>query len=77
MLKRAKMYIFTNYTKIFATQKLLRTVGKGRWGGGGGQRAGRQPFPPPFPGAKIFFPRKIGTRKTFTCEEHMRLEFIY
>ena len=33
--------------------------------------------PPPFPGAKFFFPRKIETHKIFTCEEYMRLEFIY
>ena len=33
--------------------------------------------PPPISWSKIFFPRKIGTHKIFTCEEHMRLEFIY
>ena len=31
----------------------------------------------PISWSKIFFPRKIGTHKIFTCEEHMRLEFIY
>ena len=33
--------------------------------------------PQPFPGAKFFFPRKIGKHKIFTCENHMRLECIY
>ena len=28
-------------------------------------------------GGALFFPRKIGKHKVFTCEEHMRLEFIY
>ena len=27
--------------------------------------------------SKIFFPRKIRTRKIFTCEEHIRLKFTY
>ena len=50
---------------------LSRAVGKEGAGG-------RQPPPlPPFPGAKYFFPRKIGKHKMFTCEEHMRLECIY
>ena len=49
MLKRSKIYIFTNYTKIFVTQKLLRAEGEG------GQR-GRHTPPPhtPFPEAKFF-----------------------
>ena len=28
-------------------------------------------------GGEMTFPCKIGTHKIFTCEEHMRLEFIY
>ena len=76
MLKIAKMYIFTNYTKIFVCHTKT-SQGRRERGWGGGQGVGRQPFPPPFPGANIFFPRKIGERKTFTCEKHMRLEFIY
>ena len=55
MLKRSKIYIFTNYTKIFVTQKLLRAEGEG------GQRGCHTPphtHPPhthtPFPEAKFF-----------------------
>ena len=50
MLKRSKIYIFTNYTKIFVTQKLLRAEGEG------GQRGRPTPPPPhtPFPEAKFF-----------------------
>ena len=55
MLKRSKIYIFTNYTKIFVTQKLLRAEGEG------GQRGRHTPphtLPPPphtpFPEAKFF-----------------------
>ena len=45
--------------------------------GGGG---GTPPPPPPhapFFGAKKIFPRKIGKHKVFTCEERVRLWFIY
>ena len=49
-----------------------RAVGKGDTTGGGAR-----PPAPPFSGAKDFFPCKIGKHKTFTCEEHMRLEFTY
>ena len=55
---------------------LSRAVGKE---GAGGRQPPPPPPPPlpPFPGAKYFFPRKIGKHKMFTCEEHMRLECIY
>ena len=41
------------------------------------ERGQRSSLPPLFPGAKYFFPRKIGKHKIFTSEEHMRLECIY
>ena len=47
-----------------------RVTGEGVGGGWGAS-------PPPFPGPKLFFPRKIGKHKIFTCEEHLRLESIY
>ena len=46
--------------------------GRRERGGHGGTRP-----PAPFLAAKFFFLRNIGTHKIFTCEEHMRLEFIY
>ena len=50
----------------------IRSVGKGvAWG------ASSSPLCSPFPGSKMFFTSKIGNHKTFTCEEHMKLELIY
>ena len=37
-------------------------------GGGAGVCQSAPPFPPPFPGAKKFFPCKIEKHKFFTCE---------
>ena len=45
---------------IYITTQDRREKGGGVGGGG----RGRQPFP----GAKKFFPRKIGKHKFFTCE---------
>ena len=74
MLKRSKIYIFTNYTKIFATQKLLRAEGEG---GRGGATPPTHPPPTPFPEAKFFSHVKSEHVKIFTCEEHIRLKFTY
>ena len=63
------------------TENKFRAIEKG---GPGGVRPPPPPTPPPpppppppFPGAKIFFPRKIRKHKIFTCEEHLILWFIY
>ena len=74
----------------FLIQALIRAVEKGSHEGAGGgvelelcppppppEPELYPPSPPPFPGAKVFFPRKIGKHKTFTCEKHVRLQLIH
>ena len=46
-------------------------------GTGGTSLPPTPPHPAPNFLEQFFFPRKIGTHKIFTCEEHMGLEFIY
>ena len=38
----------------------------------GARGEGGVPVPPPFNGAKTFFPRKIRKHKNFTCEERIK-----
>ena len=53
--------------------------GQGRRERGSGERQALPPPPPPhhFLEQNIFFQRQIAKHKFFTCEKHLRLEFIY
>ena len=62
-LRHERVNILNQTTLIITLD--IRAVGK--------EGQGRAPFP----GAKYFFPRKVGKYKIFTCEEHIRLECIY
>ena len=66
--------INTSWTWKVPNNRVIKQISQGHR-----ERRGRGTLPPLplFPGAKIFFPPKIGNHKIFTNEELMRLEFIY